>query len=408
MRYPGFLTGAALLGGAAAGALALGSVSIAQAQDLPVIQMMSSNDRSCAMYPQFMMQSFGFLEKEGYKLDLLSSDTSIPYVAFLSNGDADIAVMDPGQVLQAVNAGQPIKVVYESHQHVTDGIVVLADSPIKELADLKGKTVGLASDKDILTTIIALDFAGMDVKEISTVVVGDSGPVLAKALQDGTIAAFAGAFTDRAGIEAAGVVTRDITPPEVGTGIGNSMVVWGPTMEEKRPLIHGFLRAWAQSAHSGVLETPAVFMACKTFVPEQWEKPGVGQRVVSNSVYNTQLRRSVKFGELQPDVWKAMQTPYIKMGELKGEIDPATFLDSSFIDEVNTFSTEDVKAGIAKFKADNPDLKAPHVGPCRTHSRLGCTETEFRIRKPGAARRLPSRTAWPSRGRERRQPSRTI
>ena len=48
-----------------------------------------------------------------------------------------------------------------------------ADSPIQGLVDLKGTTIGLASDRDQLTTIIALESVGMDISEVETVVVAN-------------------------------------------------------------------------------------------------------------------------------------------------------------------------------------------------------------------------------------------
>src|SRR5690606_38439825 len=126
-----------MLGSALLGALLLCSPS--QAQELKNINFMSSNDGSCSVYPQFAMQSFGYLAKDGYKVTLLDSGTSIPHVAFLANGDADFAMLDAAETLTSVAAGQPIKVVYETHQFAPEGIVVLADSPIESLADLKGK-----------------------------------------------------------------------------------------------------------------------------------------------------------------------------------------------------------------------------------------------------------------------------
>src|SRR5690606_6939391 len=142
---------------------------------------------------------FGYWPDAGVKVNLLPSDTSVPYVAFLQNGDADLAMLDSGQVLQAANAGLPIKVLYEIYGFAPEGIVVTEDSPIQGLDDLKDVTIGLASDRDLITTIIALASVGTTMAEsnITTVVVGDSGPVLAAALRDGTIDAFAGGGPDR-------------------------------------------------------------------------------------------------------------------------------------------------------------------------------------------------------------------
>lgn len=351
--------GAISAGVVVAGAIVAGSIGTVSAQDLPVINFMSTNNESCSNYPQFVMQEFGFLEEEGYRLNMLSTDTSVPYVAFLANGSADIAVMGPGDILQAMNAGQPIKVLYETHQAVTEYIVVLADSPVQSLEDLRGKTVGLASDRDRIISAIALNAAGMTLNDIQTVVVGDSGPVLARALQEGQIDAFAGGTSDRSALQAAGLQLRNVTPSEAMSYIANTHVVWGPTMEEKRPMIEAFLRAWAKSAHAGLIDKNAVYQACQKSIPEQWEVAGVGPAMIDNSIYNTQIRRTVKFGELQTSTWEAMQAPYIEVGEVPGPIDVSTFLDGSFTNAVNSFTTDEVKAGIARFKAANPGLAVP-------------------------------------------------
>jgi NitT/TauT family transport system substrate-binding protein len=338
--------------GAAVGALSIGA---AQAQELKNINYMSSNDGSCSVYPQFIMQAFGYLEKEGYKVTLLDSDTSVPYVAFLANGDADLAMMDAAETLTARASGQDVKVVYETHQFAPEGIVVLADSDIKDLTQLKGKKVGLAEQPDEITTQIALDSVGLTLDDVTTFVVGNQGPVMAAALRDRTIDAFAGGSSDRAAIEAQGVVFRNITPDAISRNPGNSLVVWGPTIEEKRPLIQAFVRAWAAAQTAGPLDTKAVTAACATFIPEQFENLDLGMKMINYSSYTTQLRRTFFAGDLQPDVWKAIQPGYIKAGVIDKEVDPAEFLDTSFQAGIRELSTEYIKEGIEAWKTANPD-----------------------------------------------------
>jgi NitT/TauT family transport system substrate-binding protein len=340
------------LAGALSAALTLGT---AQAQELKEIKFLSSNDGSCSVYPQFAMQAFGFLEKEGYKLTLLSSDTSVPYVAFLGNGDADVTMLDASETLTARAQGQDIKVVYETHQFAPEGIVVLADSPVQTLADLKGKTIGLAEQPDEITTQIALDTVGLTLADVTTFVVGNKGPVMAAALRDKTIDAFAGGSSDRAAIEAQGVVFRNITPDAISRNPGNSLVVWGPTLEEKRPMIQAFVRAWAAAQAAGPLDTKAVVAACREFIPEQFENLEMGSKMINYSAYTTQLRRTFFAGDLQPDVWASIQPAYIKAGVIAQEVDPATFLDTSFQAGIRELSTEYIKEGIAKWKEENPD-----------------------------------------------------
>jgi len=235
--------------------------------------------------------------------------------------------------------------------------VVTADSPIKTLKDLKGTTIGMASDRDLITTVITLDSIGETLESygIKTVVVGDSGPVMAAALQNKTIDAFAGGSSDRAGIEAAGVKIRNITPPEVSRNPGNSITAWGPTLEEKREKIEGFLRGWAMAQHAGVVDTKLTASACRTKIPEQFENVDNGLRLINTSVYETQLRRTKDYGELQPDVWAAIQGPYVKLGEISKFIEPDTFLDASFIPAANNWTLDQVKAAMDKWKKANQD-----------------------------------------------------
>jgi NitT/TauT family transport system substrate-binding protein len=303
-----------------------------------------------------MVTAFGFLEQEGYKLTLLDSDTSVPYVAFLANGDADVAMLDAIETLTARATGQDIKIVYEAYQYAPEGIVVKADSPVQSLADLKGKKIGLAEQPDEVTTQIALDSVGLTLDDVTTFVVGNQGPVMAAALRDNTIDAFAGGSSDRVAIEAQGVKFRNITPDAISKNPGNSLAVWGPTLEEKRPMIQALLRAWAKAQHAGVIDTKAIIAACKTYIPEQFEDINIGTTMINYQVYTLQMRRTVNYGELQADVWKSIQPAFIKAGVLEKEVDPSEFLDTSFQEGLRDFTTADVIAGVKKWKDANPDL----------------------------------------------------
>jgi NitT/TauT family transport system substrate-binding protein len=90
--------------GVAAVALA-GTISVAQAQEQLTVNFMSSNDQSCSPFPQMNAEVFGFWKDLGLTVNFLSSETTIPYVAFLQNGDADVAMLDSAQVMQGRGYG---------------------------------------------------------------------------------------------------------------------------------------------------------------------------------------------------------------------------------------------------------------------------------------------------------------
>lgn len=340
------------------GGLVVGSFG-ATAQELDKINVMVVNERSTLHYPAFAARELGFYADEGLDVNLLNSDTTVPYVAFLANGDADLVMLDAPQVFQAVGAAQPVAVVYEANQFAPESIGVPVDSGITSVSDLKGKLVGLASDRDQITLMVALDTVGMSIDDISTVVVGEAGPVLAKSISDGTIAAFSGSANNLAAIEAAGIPIRNITPANVSNNPGNSYVMWAPRKAEISDIVQRFLRAYAKATHAGVIDTKAMAAICKKNVPEQWENIDIGMALLDFAVYRTNMVRTLKRGELQPEVWSRVQSPYIALGEVPGPIDPEGFLDGSFIDAANDYATAEVKEAIAEWKDTHMDLLIP-------------------------------------------------
>ena len=160
-----------MLAGAAFGALVFASPS--HAQELKELNILLPNNNTTGLYPVIVARELGLFEKQGIKVNWLDSETTVPYVAFLSNGQADAVMLDAPQTFQAVNAKLTISVVYEAMQNAPEVLAVPDDSPIKSVAELKGKTIGLASDRDLVTAQVVLDTAGISIDEVTTAVVGD-------------------------------------------------------------------------------------------------------------------------------------------------------------------------------------------------------------------------------------------
>lgn len=344
---------------ACAATLAALSVAVpTQAQDKKPINVLLPNENTTTLFPSIVARELGFFEDEGLDVTLLASDTTIPYVAFLMNNQADLVMLDAPQTFQAVKAQQPVAVVFEGMQYAPEVMIVREDSPIQSVADLKGKTIGLASDRDQITAQVALDTAGITIDEVETVVVGDSGPVLARAVRDNEVDVVAAAANDLTVLEANDIPSRDITPPEVSENPANSFVIHKDRIEELRPTVEAFLRAWAKGAEAAKVDRDAVAAMARHSVPEEWEVEAGGQALLDASMKMI-LPQTPKHGQPQPEVWTAIQGPYIKFGVIEAEIDPATFIDDSFYEAANDFDPAEVKAAIDEWKAANPDLLQP-------------------------------------------------
>jgi NitT/TauT family transport system substrate-binding protein len=189
--------------------------------------------------------------------------------------------------------------------------------------------------------------------DVTTVVVGDTGPVMAKAFRDGAIDAIAAAINDMTTIESAGYKTRDITPQEVKINPANTFSVWEPRMEELRPDLEKFFRVWTMGTAAGKIDREAVAKMSAKSVPEEWATEELGQSLLSGA-FVTNFPVTEKYGDVQLDVWAKVQGPYVKFEQIEGEVDPATFLDGSFIDAANDFDEEALRTALAEWKAANP------------------------------------------------------
>jgi NitT/TauT family transport system substrate-binding protein len=348
----GFRSGIGRLAACAAVAtMAWAAQAPAVAQD--TINVLLPNENTTTLYPAIVARELGFYDDEGIEVTLLASDTTIPYMAFLANSQADLSMFDAPQTFQALNADQPIKVIFEGMQSAPEMVFVKADSDAQTLEDLLGTTVGLASDRDQITLQVALDAVGHTIDEVSTVVVGDAGPVLASSLRDDKVSAVAAAVNDATVVAANGIPYRDVTPPAVKKNPANSFVIYAPRVEELRPVVTKFLRAWAKGAEAANIDRDAVAAMCAKSVPEEWENAEAGNALL-DAAMGMILPQTPQHGQPQPDVWTAIQGPYIKFGVIEGEVDPAGFLDESFYEEANAFDSADVQAAIDKWKEMNP------------------------------------------------------
>ena len=324
----------------------------ALAQDVQELNVIMPLPRSANFYPLIAGEALGYFEEEGVSVNLLPSSTNIPFVAFIQNGQADIAMLDAPQTFQAVQSGADIKVVYEVMQNAPEGIAVSAESPYQDVASLVDTTVGLVADRDRTTLAIALDAEGASIDDVTTVVVGEAGPTLAAAIRDQTVSAISGAVPDWLSMQAAGLEIRLITPESVKLQPANNYAVSTSTIEEKREALTGFFRAWSKGMLAADFDPEAVAAMTKAAVPQEWENEEFGQEFFDASV---PMNRSVteQLGDLQDDLWRSVQGPMLKVGAIEAEVDPSTFLDDSFIEPANDFDTAEVEADVAAWRAEN-------------------------------------------------------
>ena len=322
------------------------------AQDLTVVNMINPLPRSTNFFPLVVGEALGYFAEEGVEVNLLPSDTSIPYVAFVQNGQAHLAMLDPVETINARLAGANIATVYEVMQNAPEAIGVLADSPYDSVDDLVGTTVGLVSDRDRAFLQASLDVLGASIDDVQTVVLGESGPTLAAAIRDGSVSAISGAAPDWIALNANGIEVRLITPEEMLASPANTFAANAETLEENRAAVEGFLRAWSKGMYVSAVNPEMVAQALRQGVPAEWENEDAGQLYLNMSI-GMNLSTTERLGDLQRDVWTNLQPRLLSSGAIAELVDVSTFLNDTYIAAANDFDRAEVEAEAAAWLAEN-------------------------------------------------------
>lgn len=322
------------------------------AQEMTTVNMINPLPRSTNFYPLVVGEALGYFAEEGVEVNLLPSDTSIPYVAFVQNGQADLAMLDPVETINAVLAGANINTVYEVMQNAPEAIGVLDSSAYDSVDDLVGTTVGLVSDRDRAFLQAALDVVGKSIDDVETVVLGESGPTLAAAIRDGQVSAISGAAPDWIALNANGINVRLITPEELLASPANTFAMNKDMIEEKRAAVEGFLRAWSKGMYVSKVNPEMVAQALRKGVPAEWENEAAGQLFLDMSI-GMNLSTTERLGDLQKDVWTALQPRLLSSGAIAQEVDVNTFLNDTYIAAANDFDRAEVEAEAAAWLEAN-------------------------------------------------------
>jgi NitT/TauT family transport system substrate-binding protein len=307
--------------------------------------------------PWAVAQEMGWLADGGIHLDIQFAKGSVVVIQQIMAGNAQYGMPPPEPAVIALSKGGAVKFFFASTTKSPFPLVVLENSPIKSLGDLKGKTIGLHSITAVqyFTTQSILRSVGLKLPDDFNFVEVGAGPAALKALQDGQIAALATNIFNYGGFESRGVKFRYMTSPEV-----EPIFAWGlmttPAYlkENEKEAVH-LARAFAMGnvfCRAKPEECVRIFL--KRFPTVR--SPGISEE----QAISDQLRILAKFNEYAPQApgkpwgwydaaaWKGVVDYMVASGQLPQAIDPSPLYTNGLLDQINAFDAESVTTGQAR------------------------------------------------------------
>jgi NitT/TauT family transport system substrate-binding protein len=321
------------------------------------VKFMQPLPKSMAFYPFFVAEELGYFDEENLEVELLTGDGGGAVALQIASGNVDIGSAPAPDVLTGLSEGQEWNVVYNYYQGNVFSIVVPEDSDITAVADLKGKSLGITSQSggEVGLVSAALNQANLaEDTDVKITVVGEGGPQVARALEGGSIDAFAGAIQDIPALQAAGLELRDITPEEYALLPSAPLFMRTDRFadEKRRDAVTRFLRAWAKATHVGIVNADAVFEMAKQNVPEETGDEAFARPFLDLSI-KLQTPPGDTFGENQDVAWTTIQEMLVAGEVIPSVIPSADFVDEAVLEEVNDWDRDEVEAEAEAWVEEN-------------------------------------------------------
>ena len=337
-------------------ALVTGAAAPAAAQ-LPRLKVgFCTRTINAAVAPFAVAIRMGWYKLEGYEVEVVPLPGSTDCVKFVVTREMDFSLPSVEPLAIGRPQGVRAKVYYTAYQGNGYGLAVADDSPIKKIAELKGKTIGVVSMASA-GVIIARALAatnGLDPdRDISIVVAGD-GAQTAAMVRSRQVDALSQFDTQYALVENAGVKMRWLDNEAIERFPGNGFLALESSLTSRRKEAVALARGYAKGT-AFTLANPEAAVRILYEVFPSTRPTGKDEPTAVRDDVKVILSRAPKW-ELLPK-WGAKRwgesvepnyASYVdfmlKWGINKEKVDVKDLVTNELIDEINRFDPARIAA----------------------------------------------------------------
>jgi NitT/TauT family transport system substrate-binding protein len=296
---------------------------------------------SAAAAPFAVATKMGWLAQAGFSLDLVPLPGSADCVKFIGTGELRYALPSIEPLAQFRPQGITAKVFYTAYQGFTYGIAVPADSPIKTIKDLKGKTIGitsLASGGNLVGRALAAE-AGLDPDKDVSIVVAGEGAQTAALLRSHQVDAVSQFDTQFAMIENAGIPMRRLASASIDHFPANGFIALEETLKLHRAEAATLAQAYAKGTIFAISNPEAAVLHDDVKTLEA--------RIVNWRLEKGGVKR---WGESDEANYQAYLDFLLKWGVLKAPVKAQDVVTNDVLAEIDAFDPAEVAAAAKAFR----------------------------------------------------------
>jgi NitT/TauT family transport system substrate-binding protein len=282
----------------------------------------------------------GYYKDEGINLDIRSGNGSSSAHRLVANGDSDFAYGSCGALTNLASQGAPLVSVAVIDAMGTEAIIVRPDAGVKEIGDLKGKTLLTTANAGVNTFFpIVLKNAGLAEGDVKIVNVPDGALVSSYLQGSGDAVGMLGGLDDKpAEIKANGGDTPVTFPySDYGVNQVGYCITANKDLVEKNPdLVRRFVAATLKSYAEAEKDPAAAVDAMADIVggsmaSDEGKEQSRAVLDVTLGVLYSGANKDHVLGLNVPSDWEDMVTLMKEYNDLDPNADPASFYTNEFV-----------------------------------------------------------------------------
>lgn len=308
-------------------------------------------------------KALGYFDQEGLDVNIVPGQSSVATAQLLLTGRADIGVAIPDPVMiQRANANVQLLTFYPVSRRGSARIVVLPDSPIQKIADLKGRKLGLPDlgAGSLVWLRARMKELGMGANDVQLIATGYGTPSF-EALKNGAVDANLSFTGGVARQQAAGYALRMLPQLEAEKEqYSYNLIATQKYIDDNPDVIAKIGRATAKATVFLKTNPEAAVKIFWKQYPDRAPKDANDRKAFENDLTilkgqmsdmaADELPVDYKWGSQDPAIWAKMQGFLVDGGQIQKPIDPALYFTGRFEADYLKF---DVNAIVQAAKAAN-------------------------------------------------------
>jgi NitT/TauT family transport system substrate-binding protein len=317
---------------------------------------------SSAAAPFAIATKLGWFQEAGIKVELVPLPGSTDCVKTVATRDIPFSVpsVEPLAIIRP--QGVKAKNFYTAYPTNIYGIAVPADSPIKSVADLKGKSIGVTSmaSGGVIIARSLVKMAGMDPdRDVRIVVAGEAGQTAAL-IRSGQVDALSQFDTQYALTEHAGAKLRMLDTKEIDRFPSNGFIALEETLQSRRSEAVAVAQGYAKGTVFTLANPEAAIRILWEVFP-QTRATGKDEATALRDDLKTLAARAehwkfetaglTRWGENSEASYAAYVDFLLQNGVLKEKVAASDLITNDLIADINKFDTAAITKLAKEYKA---------------------------------------------------------